>query len=389
MENKENEKKNKKENTGISLYALKEFVKRDLENEKINEAEEKAYIFVMDFFNIETKKDFIIKKHEDISEFLKKDGKKFFEALEKIKKMPIEYVTNKKYIYDSLFYVKEGVLIPRNDTEIIIDVSVKDIKQNILNQLDELEKNEEKENVEFKTKENKENKENVNNEKNINLNILDLCAGSGAIGISVLKEILKFLNGKDIKKRLENLNILYEDLNINFCFIDISDIALDVLNINIKNILLNNKEFEKFNLINKIIVLKSDLFEELNKALEKYKEINGKNVMPDYKFQYVLSNPPYIKTKDVELLSSDVKCEPHLALDGGKDGLDYYKKILITGKEFFKKGSKIFFEIGYNQAEDISEIIKDINEENALNFNLKRVIKDIEGRDRTLEIEYN
>lgn len=362
--------KNEKENTGISLYALKEFVKRNLENENINEAEEKAYIFVMDFFNIETKKDFIIKKHEDISEFLEKDGKRFFEALEKIKKMPIEYVTNKKYIYDSLFYVKEGVLIPRNDTEIIIDVSVKDIKKNILNQLDELEKNKEKEN-------------------NINLNILDLCAGSGAIGISVLKEILKFLNGEDIKKRLENLDISCEDLNINFCFIDVSDIALDVLSINIKNILINNKEFEKFNLINKIIVLKSDLFEELNKALEKYKEVNGKDVMPDYKFQYVLSNPPYIKTKDVELLSSDVKCEPHLALDGGKDGLDYYKKILITGKEFFKKGSKIFFEIGYNQAEDISEIIKNINEESDLNFNLKRVIKDIEGRDRTLEIEYN
>lgn len=370
MENKEKEKKKEKANTGISLYALKEFVKRDLENENINEAEEKAYIFVMDFFNIETKKDFIIKKHEDISNFLEKDGKRFFEALEKIKKMPIEYVTNKKYIYDSFFYVKEGVLIPRNDTEIIIDVSVKDIKRNILNQLDELEKNKEKEN-------------------NINLNILDLCAGSGAIGVSVLKEILKFLNSEDIKKRLENLNIGYEDLNINFCFIDISDIALDVLNINIKNILLNNKEFEKFNLINKIIVLKSDLFEELNKALEKYKEVNGKDVMPDYKFQYVLSNPPYIKTKEVELLSSDVKCEPHLALDGGKDGLDYYKKILITGKEFFKKDSKIFFEIGYNQAEDISEIIKNINEENALNFNLKRVIKDIEGRDRTLEIEYN
>lgn len=362
--------KNEKENTRISLYALKEFVKRDLENEEINEAEEKAYIFVMDFFNIETKKDFIIKKHEDISEFLEKDGKRFFEALEKIKKMPIEYVTNKKYIYDSFFYVKEGVLIPRNDTEIIIDVSVKDIKKNILNQLDELEKNKEK-------------------EHNINLNVLDLCAGSGVIGVSVLKEILKFLNGKDIKRRLDNLDISCEDLNINFCFIDISDIALDVLNINIKNILINNKEFEKFNLINKIIVLKSDLFEELNKALEKYKEVNGKDVMPDYKFQYVLSNPPYIKTKDVELLSSEVKCEPHLALDGGKDGLDYYKKILITGKEFFKKGSKIFFEIGYNQAEDISDIIKNINEENALNFNLKRVIKDLEGRDRTLEIEYN
>ena len=318
----------------ISLKGLKEFVEIELKNKDIKEAEEKAYLFIMDFFSIKSKGDYLIKKDKDIKDEFKLKANDFFEALEKLKSnTPLEYITNKRYIYNANIYVNESVLIPRYDTEIIIDEALKDIYKDI-------------------DKKNKKDK----------LDILDLCTGSGVIGINVYKCILEYIKEKNI------------DIDINMYLLDISKEALKIADINIKN----NVE-EKY--IDNIHIIESNLF----------------NNIDDIKFDYILSNPPYIKSGDIKLLDKDVLKEPLLALDGGRDGMKYYREILDEANMFLKDSGVIFFEIGYNQADDINMYIDKINKDNLVsNFNnekkdiykyiVSKVVKDIEGRDRVLKI---
>lgn len=318
----------------ISLKGLKEFVEMELKNKDIKEAEEKAYLFIMDFFSIKSKGDYLIKKDKDIKDEFKLKANDFFEALEKLKSnTPLEYITNKRYIYNANIYVNESVLIPRYDTEIIIDEALKDIYKDI---------------------DKKKDKD--------KLDILDLCTGSGVIGINVYKCILEYIKEKNI------------DIDINMYLLDISKEALKIADINIKN----NVE-EKY--IDNIHIIESNLF----------------NNIDDIKFDYILSNPPYIKSGDIKLLDKDVLKEPLLALDGGRDGMKYYREILDEANMFLKDNGVIFFEIGYNQADDINMYIDKINKENLVsNFNnekkdiykyiVSKVVKDIEGRDRVLKI---
>lgn len=333
-----------REDKNISLNALTLFVKKELENANICESNEKARIFVEDFFGISTL-DYTLNLNTNILDDLNERKEEFFEKLEKLKKhFPLEYITNKKYIYESEFFVKEGVLIPRIDTEVIIDEAIKKIIRDIEGKI---EKNE-----------------------TINLNILDLCAGTGVIGISVLKGLLDYLN--EIK--------YMKNVNIYIYFIDISDIALSVLKINIDNILFNDFNYKRFNLSKKVFIIKSNLFEEY---------IKNVNVDDErFKFDYILSNPPYIKKEELDYLPEDVKREPKLALDGGEDGLDFYIKILDEGQEVLKNEGKIFFEIGMLQAEDILDYIDKINEKSGYNkYTVEKILKDMEGRDRVLQLK--
>ena len=144
--------------------------------------------------------------------------------------------------------------------------------------------------------------------------ILDLCTGSGAIAVS-LKYYLK---------------------NSSLVGVDISDGALLVAKKNAKNILKNDD----------VTFLKLDVLSETEKL--------------NKKFDVVVSNPPYIETDVIKTLDSDVKdYEPHLALDGGCDGLMFYRKIASDAKYILKKGGYIFFEIGFNQGDALKEILKD------------------------------
>ena len=89
--------------------------------------------------------------------------------------------------------------------------------------------------------------------------------------------------------------------------------------------------------------MKSDLFEN----------VSGK-------FDFIVSNPPYIETSIIETLEDEVKRnEPILALDGGEDGLEFYRKIVEESPRYLKKGGKLYFEIGYNQAEALRDLMKD------------------------------
>ncbi len=152
--------------------------------------------------------------------------------------------------------------------------------------------------------------------------ILDLCTGSGAIAIS-------------LKKYMDMLHI-----NCEVTASDISKEALKVAQKNCKEILRNND----------IKLVESDMFEKIEGT-----------------FDIIISNPPYIKTDVIKDLPIDVQNEPEIALDGGKDGLDFYRKIRENVERYLTPEGYIFMEIGYDEALDVmrifrnSECFKDYN----------------------------
>jgi len=109
-------------------------------------------------------------------------------------------------------------------------------------------------------------------------------------------------------------------------------------------------------------VIKSDAFENLE----------GKT------FDVIVSNPPYIKTGDLDGLQEEVKREPMLALDGGEDGLKFYRIIAQNAPRFLNDGGRIMLEIGFDQANDVKSLLE-------LNFTEIEVIKDLEGNDRIVK----
>ena len=163
-----------------------------------------------------------------------------------------------------------------------------------------------------------------------NLKILDLCTGSGAIAISLAKILQK------------------EKIQAQIYASDISLKALEVAKKNNEN----NKTNVKFIL--------SDLFQNI-----------------DEKFDIIVSNPPYIKTKIINTLSKQVQNEPKLALDGGEDGLDIYRKIINQALAYLN--GYLCLEIGFDQKNEVTRLIK----ENKNYENIEQM-KDFSGNDRCL-----
>lgn len=146
---------------------------------------------------------------------------------------------------------------------------------------------------------------NISNREN-KKEILDMCTGSGAIAIA-------------LSKNIKNANIIATD---------ISDKALEIAK-------KNDKE-------NKINFIKSDMFENLKNK----------------KFDVIVSNPPYIKTDIIKTLSKEVQKEPMLALDGGKDGLNFYRIIINDADKHLNSNGYLCLEIGDDQKEEIIQLLK-------------------------------
>ena len=230
----------------------------------------------------------------DNEEVGKKEQWEYFVNIDKLTKgVPLQHITHTQEFMKMDFYVDENVLIPRPDTEILVEEVI-----NIAKKMD-------------KPK------------------ILDLCTGSGAIAISIAKNIL----------------------NAEVYAIDISERALDIASKNAQR------------LEAKVKFIKSDLFKNL------------KNM----KFDIIVSNPPYIKKEDIQYLSEDVKKEPQIALDGGYDGLDFYRKISKQAIDYLKFGSFLCFEIGYDQKEEVTEIIEKLE-----HYKGTYCKKDLCGNDRII-----
>ena len=158
--------------------------------------------------------------------------------------------------------------------------------------------------------------------------ILDLCTGSGAIAIAVCKELEK--NGVPAT-------------------VSASDISDDALALAKENAAANNAEI-KF--------IKSDLFSRIRN-----------------RYHIIVSNPPYIPTSDIAGLDREVKdYEPHLALDGGEDGLDYYRRIATEAPKCLMRGGMVILEVGDGQASDVAKLFK--------NAEYTMIIKDLAGKDR-------
>ena len=235
----------------------------------------------------------ITNKEEEVSKFKERE---FYSLIEKRKnKMPISYILKTTEFMGLDLHVEEGVLIPRGDTEILVEETLKFMD---------------------------EDKE---------YEVCDLCCGSGAIGIS-------------IAHFRENTKV---DL------IDYYDVPEKVTKRNIVKQKLSNRA--KF--------IKSDL---LNEVINQQK-----------KYDILVSNPPYIKEEVIDTLMEDVKdYEPHTALSGGNDGLDFYRRIVDDSDKILKENGILAFEIGHDQGEEVSNLMIEKGYKNV------RVVKDLAGLDR-------
>ena len=191
-------------------------------------------------------------------------------AEERLAGKRLEEITRSAWFFGLDFYVDERVLVPRADTEIIVEKAI---------------------------------------ELSGGGKIADICCGSGCIGLSVLK----------------NVNGATADM------FDISEGACEV----------SRENARRLGLSERANILRQDVFS------------------PDFlshgeKYDIIISNPPYIRTEVIKGLSAEVKSEPHIALDGGDDGLVFYRRLLDVCPKALADGGAIIFEIGYDQAADVT-----------------------------------
>lgn len=205
----------------------------------------------------------------------------FFENFEKRRRrIPLAQILGRQSFYGLDFFVNEDVLIPRADTECLVDLVLEDYADL------------------------------AKQAGSSSLNILDLCTGSGCIGISVAK------------------HLPYQELLL----VDLSEKALAVAKKNAEKHLGEN-----------VTLLQSDLLTG----------VQGK------KFSLLLSNPPYIVSRVIPGLDREVsEYEPKMALDGGEDGLVFYRRIAKEAKAVLLPGARLYLEIGYDQGESVKDIFQ-------------------------------
>lgn len=211
------------------------------------------------------------------------------------KRKPLQYILGEWEFYGLPFKVNEGVLIPRADTEILVEQCIQ-----LMREIEEA-------------------------------NILDIGTGSGAISIAIANELKSsFVTG-----------------------IDINEKAIKLAN--------ENKNLNKVENVNFIV---SNLFEKIDK---------------DFKYDLIVSNPPYISKIEYEALMPEVKnYEPQNALTDLGDGLYFYREISKLAGDYLKDTGYLAYEIGYNQAKDVSKILQDNN------FAVLSIAKDYGGNNRVI-----
>ncbi len=224
--------------------------------------------------------------------------------LENIRKrarhIPLQHILGKAFFYGYEFKVNEAVLVPRPDTEILVEQALGVVSDEST--------------------------------------VIDMCTGSGCILITLALQ-------KHIKKGIAA---------------DISEKALEVAKYNADNLKAENIEF-----------VQGNLFE----ALDKNKA--GKPVCDSA--DIIVSNPPYIPTDVISTLSEEVRVhDPYIALDGKEDGLYFYREITKNSVKYLKKDGWLMYEIGYDQAAAVTDILK------AAQFTDIKTVKDLAGLDRVV-----
>ena len=255
----------------------------------------------------------------------KETEKAYFELIaERASRIPLQHITGRQAFMGFDFKVNPDVLIPRPETEVLVTEAAKLLR-------------EERKTVAGQRRQSRGGLFKLFSAPPTQ-EVLDLCCGSGAIGISLAK--------------------ICEDISVTAT--DISDAALALAKENTKA---NRTEIE---------FLQGDLFEALRDTGK------GKRVRS---YDLIISNPPYIRTNLIALLQEEVKDhEPLQALDGGKDGLDYYRRIVADAHLYLKEGGWLMFEIGNDQGEDLRKMIMETER-----FTTPEVIRDLAGRDRVVK----
>lgn len=224
-------------------------------------------------------------------------------------RIPLQHITGVQEFMGYTFKVNPHVLIPRQDTETLVMEAAKTIQSTPREKLSFFEK----------LKGRKE------------WDVLDLCCGSGAVGISLAKICS----------------------NVKVMATDISAEAVETAEANAEDLRV------------KVRFLTGDMFEP----------VKGR------KFDMIVSNPPYIRTNMISILQEEVKDhEPLNALDGGRDGLDFYRTIVEKAADFLKPEGFLLVEIGHDQGEDLRKMLKDSGK-----YSPAVVIKDLPGRDRVVK----
>ncbi len=262
----------------MKIEEVKMFGKKYLKENNIDEREARLLLA----FVLQTSSVGLLK----INEVNKEQFNLYKKVLKKrVSGVPFSYITGEKEFMKLMFSVNENVLIPRAETELLVEEALK-----------------------YNAK-----------------NVLDMCTGSGCIAISIA-----FYN-KEAKVTA----------------VDISQEALEIAQ---KNAIKNGVNI-KF--------VCSNLFADITE-----------------KYDIIISNPPYIETEVINTLDVEVRKEPHIALDGGGDGLYFYREICENAHKYLNENGVLMFEIGYNQGIAVSEILKNNFYKNI------RIVKDLSGNDR-------
>lgn len=209
----------------------------------------------------------------------------------RIRNYPVSYLINQKEFYGLPFYVDENVLVPRPDSETLVEYAIE-----------------------------------ILDKSNSMTNILDLCTGSGALGIA-------------LKHEMPKLKVLCSD---------ISGAALEVCRKNSADIL--GKEIPS---------IESDLFDKIEGT-----------------FDMIVTNPPYLTDSETDQMMESGWPEPGMALKGGKDGLDFIRKIITKAPDFLEKDGYLLVESSIDQTEMIRDLMDSADYYNT------GIIKDLSGRNR-------
>ena len=256
------------------------------------------------------------------------EGIFFSNVNDRKKGKPLAYITRSAVFYAYNFFVNESCLIPRIDSEILVEKA----EEYILHTVKRIKAKSKVDGLEC-------NKHDINIEKANTIKIIDACCGSGCLGISLVKSII---DGQKSDNKL--------DIFIELTLLDVSPSAIKVAQLNAQCLLSKYVDAVKVKYV-VCDILQSGIGNDL--------------------YDIILCNPPYIEADAMLSLDKQVKdYEPHLALDGGADGLKFYRafqqilklqkqKYLYDKQRLF--GQQVaFFEIGYNQGDSVSKLFSDI-----------------------------
>ena len=269
---------------------------------------------------------------------------------------PVSYITGRREFMGLEFAVNEAVLIPRPETEVLVEEALREIEDGRWEMGDRSPAGLHS----MKTP-------GVSSRGNARPRVLDLCTGSGAIAVS-------------IKHFAPEAEVIATDL---------SEEALEVARENARRILGGGRwEMEDGRMgdgPNGVRFLQGDLFEALNDNDPCHSEGEARRIFSNLQspisdlFDLIVSNPPYIPKPDIEGLMRDVKdFEPRMALDGGEDGLDIYRRLIPEAAKRLAPGGVLILEIGSDQGEIVPELCRQAG------LTEVRVLKDLAGLDRVV-----